>query len=67
MELHPVQRVFGAGQGGPAPAGEDHGIGRREPRTGPWYGMRYTRTTFGIFEAFADEAGRRAHLTGRGA
>jgi short-subunit dehydrogenase/quinol monooxygenase YgiN len=39
----------------------------REPRTGPWYGVRYTRTTFGIFEAFPDDEARQAHLGGRGA
>ncbi len=39
----------------------------REPATGPWYGVRYTHSTFGIFEAFPDEAGRQAHLNGQGA
>ncbi len=39
----------------------------REPGTGPWYGVRYTHSTFGIFEAFPDEAARQAHLNGRGA
>ena len=39
----------------------------REPRTGPWYGVRYTDRTFGIFEAFPDEAARDAHLAGPGA
>ena len=39
----------------------------REPRTGPWYGVRYTKTTFGIFECFPDEAARDRHLTGEGA
>ena len=39
----------------------------REPATGPWYGVRYTHSTFGIFEAFPDDAGRQAHLTGQGA
>ena len=29
--------------------------------------MRYTHSTFGIFEAFLDEAARQAHLNGRGA
>ena len=35
--------------------------------TGPWYGVRYTNSTFGIFEAFPDEASRQAHLNGEGA
>lgn len=39
----------------------------REPGTGPWYGVRYTHSTFGIFESFPDEASRRAHLEGEGA
>lgn len=38
----------------------------REPATGPWYGVRYSRTTFGIFEAFPGIAGRRAHVEGGG-
>ena len=38
-----------------------------EPGTGPWYGVRYTHSTFGIFEAFPDEASRQAHLRGEGA
>ena len=39
----------------------------REPRTGPWYGIRYTKRTFGIFEAFPDEQARDRHLAGKGA
>lgn len=39
----------------------------REPRTGPWYGVRYTKRTFGIFEAFPDERARDRHLAGKGA
>lgn len=30
-----------------------------------WFGVRLSSTTFAIFDAFADEAGRQAHLTGR--
>jgi len=37
-----------------------------EPATGPWFGVRFSRTTFGIFEAFPDEAGRQAHVDGGG-
>ncbi len=37
-----------------------------EPATGPWYGVRYSRTTFGIFEAFPNIAGRDAHTVGGG-
>lgn len=37
-----------------------------EPATGPWFGVRYSATTFGIFEAFPDIAGRNAHVAGGG-
>ena len=36
-----------------------------EPATALWFGVRIGPSTFGIFDAFADEAGRQAHLTGR--
>ena len=37
-----------------------------EPATGPWFGIRYSRTTFGVFEAFPSIAGRNAHVSGGG-
>ena len=37
-----------------------------EPATGPWFGVRYSATTFGIFEAFPDIVGRDAHVAGGG-
>lgn len=37
-----------------------------EPATGPWYGIRYSKTTFGIFEAFPNIVGRDAHTVGGG-
>lgn len=37
-----------------------------EPATGPWFGVRYSQTTFGIFEAFPNIAGRDAHVAGGG-
>lgn len=37
-----------------------------EPATGPWYGVRYSETTFAIFETFPDTAGRQAHVDGGG-
>ena len=37
-----------------------------EPATGPWYAVRHSDTTFAIFEAFPDIAGRNAHIAGRG-
>ncbi len=39
----------------------------QEPRTQPWFGTRLSRRVFEIFEAFPDESGRRAHLSGAGA
>jgi quinol monooxygenase YgiN len=36
-----------------------------EPSTTVWFGIRIGPTTFGIFDAFPDEAGRNAHLAGR--
>jgi len=35
-----------------------------EPATTVWFGLRLGPSTFGIFDAFADEAGRNAHLSG---
>ncbi len=37
----------------------------QEPATTAWFGIRLGPSTFGIFDAFPDEAGRQAHLTGR--
>lgn len=36
-----------------------------EPATIAWFALRLGPSTFGIFDAFPDEAGRQAHLTGR--
>jgi hypothetical protein len=36
-----------------------------EPATTAWFGIRMGPSTFGIFDAFPDEAGRNAHLSGR--
>ena len=35
-----------------------------EPGTRVWYGFRVDDSTFGIFDAFEDEASRQAHLSG---
>jgi protease I len=37
----------------------------QEPATRSWFGMRLGDSTFAIFDTFADDNGRRAHLTGR--
>jgi len=36
-----------------------------EPATTAWFGIRLGPTTFGIFDAFPDEEGRQAHLSGK--
>lgn len=40
-------------------------IVRDEPGTVAWFGLRMGASIFGIFDAFPDEAGRNAHLSGR--
>jgi quinol monooxygenase YgiN len=37
----------------------------QEPATTAWFAVRFDTYTFGIFDAFGDEAGREAHLNGR--
>ena len=38
---------------------------QEEPSTAAWFAIRLGPSTFGIFDAFPDEAGRQAHLSGR--
>ena len=38
---------------------------QEEPATTAWFGIRMGPSTFGIFDAFPDESGRQAHLSGR--
>jgi quinol monooxygenase YgiN len=38
---------------------------QQEPATTAWFALRLGPTTFGIFDAFPDESGRQAHLTGK--
>jgi len=40
-------------------------IVEEEPATTAWFGIRLGPSTFGIFDAFPDEAGRQAHLSGK--
>jgi quinol monooxygenase YgiN len=40
-------------------------IVEEEPATTAWFAIQLAPQTFGIFDAFPDEDGRRAHLTGR--
>ncbi|HST11693.1 MAG TPA: hypothetical protein VLL05_15060 [Terriglobales bacterium] len=37
---------------------------QQEPATVAWFGVQLGPSTFGIFDAFPDESGRQAHLTG---
>lgn len=36
----------------------------QEPATVAWFGVQFGPSTFAIFDAFPDEVGRQAHLTG---
>jgi quinol monooxygenase YgiN len=38
---------------------------QEEPATTAWFGLRLGPSTFGIFDAFPNEAGRQAHLSGK--
>ena len=40
-------------------------IVEEEPDTTAWFAIRLSQSTFGIFDAFPDESGRQAHLSGR--
>jgi quinol monooxygenase YgiN len=39
-------------------------IVQQEPQTTAWFALQMGPSTFGIFDAFPDEAGRSAHLAG---
>jgi quinol monooxygenase YgiN len=41
------------------------GLVQQEPATTAWFGIRLGPTTFAIFDAFPDDAGRDAHLSGK--
>lgn len=38
---------------------------RQEPATAAWFAIRFGRSEYGIFDVFADQAGREAHLAGQ--
>ena len=40
-------------------------IVEQQPGTRVWYGFKVNETTFGIVDAFEDEAARQAHLSGQ--
>jgi quinol monooxygenase YgiN len=39
-------------------------LAEKEPATTAWFAIRLGPSTFGIFDVFPDEAGRKAHLAG---
>ena len=39
-------------------------LARQEATTPLWFALRLGPSTFGVFDAFADETGRQAHLEG---
>ena len=40
-------------------------LAQQEAGTAVWFAWRIGASTFGIFDAFADESGRQAHLSGK--
>jgi quinol monooxygenase YgiN len=44
---------------------EGKALAEAEPKTIAWFGIRLGPSTFAIFDAFPDEAGRQAHLAGK--
>ena len=40
-------------------------IVQEEPATTVWFALRLAPSTFAIYDAFPDESGRQAHLSGR--
>src|SRR2546421_7608982 len=46
---------------------DGQGLVAQEPATTAWFGIRLGETSFAIFDAFPDDAGRDAHLSGESA
>ncbi len=40
-------------------------LAEAEDETTTWFAIRLSETSFGIFDAFADDGGRQAHLNGQ--
>ncbi|MGZ5969238.1 MAG: putative quinol monooxygenase [Polyangiales bacterium] len=40
-------------------------LAQAEPATISWFAFRMSKTEFGIFDTFPDDAGRKAHLNGK--
>ena len=41
------------------------GIVEQEPNTVRWFAIRFGSSSFGIYDAFPDDSGRQAHLSGQ--
>jgi quinol monooxygenase YgiN len=39
-------------------------LAEAEPTTTVWFAIRLSKSEFGVFDAFPDESGRKAHLAG---
>jgi quinol monooxygenase YgiN len=39
-------------------------LAEAEPATTAWFALRFSKSEFGIFDAFPDDTGRKAHLNG---
>jgi quinol monooxygenase YgiN len=39
-------------------------LAQKEPTTVNWFAYRFSKSTFGVFDTFEDEAGRQKHLNG---
>src|SRR5438093_11366930 len=44
---------------------DGEGLVAQEPATTAWFGIQLGTSTFAIFDAFPDDAGRDAHLSGK--
>ena len=40
-------------------------LAQAEPETVSWYAIKIDNSTFGVFDTFADDGGRDAHLNGK--
>src|SRR5262249_48964963 len=40
-------------------------LAKQEPTTTVWFALKLGPSTFGVFDAFADETGRQNHLSGK--
>ena len=62
-----VKLVAKPGKGSAVEAFLNSGLGlvNEEPLTVTWYAVKFSENTFGIFDTFAADEGRDAHLNGK--